>query len=547
MNPELVPILMIAGLFLLGALGEIIFVRTQIPDVVWLILAGVFLNATGLVDPDALDKVLPVFAALTLIIVLFEGGSKLVVHQLVKTAPKASLLAVTSFLSTTLVVALLILGASAIGVFPDSWNVTILDGIMVGAILGGSTSLIIMPSMQIAKVEDKVANLVGLESAFTDALCVVVTIATIDIIVSGQADAGSAALTLTKSFGIALLIGVAAGWLWMPVLRLLRNNPHGYPVTIAFLMFLYVLVDWANGNAAIGILAFAIIVGNADALLKMVGFSVGDTPLQLDETLRAVHSQISFFIKSFFFTFIGLKLAPPWSMLLFGVVLGIALLGARILPVRLVTRTGFSPQQQKMIMVSLPRGMAAGVLATMPFTKGIPGTKELPSMVFSAVVTSIVIFAVGFKKIRGTQNHAPQDEVASPQAEVATPQAEALNPSPQSSHQEIAAHLPLTHSAEEEALSAPPQQPSETEFKASMPEPSQAPAEQEKPLNQGSDPSPITSPRAKAPQKTLIHDLRAGPMSPIPPPSQPMEGLPKTQGQQEENSSSSSIAEMEES
>ena len=40
-------VIMIAGLFLLGAAGEMIFARTQVPDVVWLIVAGVVLNATG--------------------------------------------------------------------------------------------------------------------------------------------------------------------------------------------------------------------------------------------------------------------------------------------------------------------------------------------------------------------------------------------------------------------------------------------------------------------------------------------------------------------
>ena len=61
MDPLALNLIMIAGLFLLGAAGEMIFARTQVPDVVWLIVAGVVLNATGLVDPSALDDVLPLF------------------------------------------------------------------------------------------------------------------------------------------------------------------------------------------------------------------------------------------------------------------------------------------------------------------------------------------------------------------------------------------------------------------------------------------------------------------------------------------------------
>ena len=56
-----------------------------------------------------------------------------------------------------------------------------------------------------------VANLVNLESALTDVLCVVVTGACVDILASGSADAAMAAVTLGKSFGIGLAIGGVAG------------------------------------------------------------------------------------------------------------------------------------------------------------------------------------------------------------------------------------------------------------------------------------------------------------------------------------------------
>ena len=352
-------------------------------------------------SPAALADIQPLFGALTLIIVLFDGGSKLVVSQLIKSAPRASLLALLAFTFSTTVVAAVSMGAHAAGLLPD-WSLA--HGIMLGAILGGSSSLIIMPSMQLAKVEPRVANLVSLESALTDALCVVVTVAMIGVVVSGESSAGATMLSLAESFGVALAIGVAAGWTWMPVLRLLSGNAHAYPVTLAALIMLYVVVDGAGGSAAMAILAFAVIVGNADSLIKRVGFSIGDRPLQLEESVRTVHTQLTFIIKSFFFTFIGLMLAPPWSLLFLGVVVGSILLLARLPAVKLANiGAGMSPAQNKLVGISLPRGLAAGVLATMPAQAGAAGTENLPSLVFSAVVTSIVVFAVGFKLARGGQ------------------------------------------------------------------------------------------------------------------------------------------------
>jgi potassium/hydrogen antiporter len=394
-------LLMIAGLFLLGAVGEIIFAKTQIPDVVWLIIAGIVLGpVTGTVPRETLSSISPYFAAITLIVVLFEGGSKIVLNDLIKAAPRASFLAVLTFVLTVIAVASVSMGFGALDVLPE-WS--LLKGIMLGAILGGSSALIIMPSMALAKVEEKVANLVSLESSLTDALCVVVTIAMIDIIVAGSGSVGGAVLVLAKNFGIALAIGVIAGWIWMPVLRVLAGNVHAYPMTFAALILLYVVVDYLGGSAAMGILTFAVMVGNAEAIMKRVGFSLGEKPLEIDFSVRTVHAQISFIIKSFFFTFIGMMLSPPWGQLALGLLFGLILLGARIPGVWMATRgAGYHPAEIKLVTVSLPRGMAAGVLATLPFHSGVPGTENLPSMVFAAVLTSILIFAVGFPMARSS-------------------------------------------------------------------------------------------------------------------------------------------------
>jgi NhaP-type Na+/H+ or K+/H+ antiporter len=141
--------------------------------------------------------------------------------------------------------------------------------------------------------------------------------------------------------------------------------------------------------------------------MKRLGYSRG-APLEIDVSVRTVHSQISFIVKSFFFTFIGLMLEPPWSLLALGVLLGFALLAARGPVVRLVTRGGeFDAAQRKLITIALPRGMAAGVLATMPAYHGIAGTEHLPSMVFAAVITSIAIYAVGLPMVRRTRANSP--------------------------------------------------------------------------------------------------------------------------------------------
>ena len=68
-------LLCIAAVFLIGVIGELVFARTGVPDVVWLIVVGIFMGPVfGFVDRSFLLDIAPFFGALTLVIVLFDGG-----------------------------------------------------------------------------------------------------------------------------------------------------------------------------------------------------------------------------------------------------------------------------------------------------------------------------------------------------------------------------------------------------------------------------------------------------------------------------------------
>jgi cell volume regulation protein A len=406
-NPVTLFLISIAGIFLIGALGEVIFQRTNIPDVIWLILAGIVLGPTlGVVTPDMLKQIAPYFAALTLVIVLFEGGAALKLTELSQAAPRSSLLAVTSFSISVAALAAASVGAAKVGWLPDSWTWT--HGLLLGAILGGSSSIIIMPAMAQARLPAKLANLVNLESALTDAFCVVGTSAIIDVMVGGGG-AGSPTVALAKSFSIGLVIGGGVGLVWILFLRFLHSNEHAYPLTLSALLILYVVIDNAGGSATLGILTVAIMLGNAPLLADFMGlkFTQG-----LATEVRGFHRQMAFIVKSFFFVFIGAMLGPPWSLLLLGFVLAGVLYASRIPAVRLSTLgSDFSADQRNMIGVAMPRGMAAGVLATLPVARGVEGTEQLPVVVFACVFTTILIFAVGFPVIK---RRLPPDDDAPP-------------------------------------------------------------------------------------------------------------------------------------
>jgi cell volume regulation protein A len=383
----------IAGIFLIGVIGEVVFERTGIPDVVWLILVGIVLGPmSGLVDRSQLTGIAPYFGAITLVIVLFDGGSGLRLKELTHAAPRATVLALVGFVLSAGTVAAASVGAARLGMLPDSWGW--LHGIMLGSILGGSSSVVIMPALAKAKLDASISNLVNLESALTDVLCVVVTDATVRIAVAGTTDAVGAAATLGQAFAVGLGIGVTAGLLALLALRALRGSSHAYPLILGALLIVYVLIDHVGGSAPLGILAMAVLVGNAPSLSKAVGLA---RSVRLSRGVEHAHDQITFIVKSFFFVFIGAMLGPPWPLVALGAALGVILLGARI-PAVFGATAGASMKgaERGLVTVSMPRGMAAGVLALLPTQAGIEGTEQLPVVAFASVFMTILVFAGGF-------------------------------------------------------------------------------------------------------------------------------------------------------
>lgn len=402
MDPVSIFLLVIASIFVIGIVGEIVFARTGVPDVIWLIVVGILIGPVfGLVTRPQLEEIAPFFGAVTLVVVLFDGGAELKLGELSKAAGRGTFMAIFGFvLAVVAVTPVAWLLSKVIMDEPWGW----MQSLLVGTILGGSSSVVIMPALKKAGLSSRISNLVSFESAMTDVLSVVSTGACIAIAQglkrqaqssNGAAEAGT---MLVRQFGIGVGSGVVAGVLSVLVLRRLRKSQYAYPLVLGTLMVLYAMVTELGGSAALAILAAAVMVGNAPVLSRAIGLS---KTARLGSAVEGVHDEITFIIKSFFFTFIGAMLGPPLPLLMMGVLIGLVLLVARVPNVALSTaKGGFSRPSRNLIAFLMPRGMAAGVLAMMPSAAGIPNTKDLPVVVFAAVLTTILLFAGGFPILR---------------------------------------------------------------------------------------------------------------------------------------------------
>ncbi|MCA9615584.1 MAG: cation:proton antiporter, partial [Myxococcales bacterium] len=112
-------LLCVSAIFLIGIVGELVFAKTGVPDVIWLIVVGAVLGPiSGLVSKAMLQSIAPYFGALTLVIVLFNGGTGLKLRELSAAAGRGSLLAILSFLLAVAFIAPLTMLGAWMGVLP---------------------------------------------------------------------------------------------------------------------------------------------------------------------------------------------------------------------------------------------------------------------------------------------------------------------------------------------------------------------------------------------------------------------------------------------
>jgi cell volume regulation protein A len=239
------------------------------------------------------------------------------------------------------------------------------------------------------------------ESCITDALCVVVAMMMIELILRGTFNLGAPVQALSMAVGIGVAVGVVGAVGLQPMHKALLGNRQAYPVYLASFLIIYGIAQYLGGNGALSVLTTGLIVGNrAEILHRLWPNRFSQAQHVRNETSLAMHDQMTFFIKSFFFFLIGLMFPTSPRLILLGAAFAGMMFLFRIPAVLLsLIGAGFRYHQKSMISVAIPRGMAAGVLSAMPLQYGVPGSENISPAVFSAIVFSILIFSGGYSLV----------------------------------------------------------------------------------------------------------------------------------------------------
>lgn len=386
-------VIAIIGLLIFAAhLFTEIFSRKRIPDVLLLMLIGLVIGpALGLVKPETLGPVASVFTTITLVIILFESGTKLNFNTLLNSIRGTMRLTLINFFVTMIIVA--VLGLII--------KVDILTSLMLGAILGGTSSAVVIPLVSQLKISQKSSTILILESAFSDVLCIVFAWAFMQAILSGSMNVGRVLGEIISSFILATVIGLIAAILWSYVLDRVRHVKNSILTTPAFVFIVYGLNEWLGFSGAIAALAFGISMANIDSMYNngtLIKKLFKTEPAKLNETEKQLFSEVVFLLKTFFFIYIGISIKLDQFMpILIGFIITLVLFAMRILIVKISAHKEKStlPVEDKMFMSGIvPKGLAAAVLATIPLQKGIAGGEMIQNIVFAVILFSILLTSI---------------------------------------------------------------------------------------------------------------------------------------------------------
>lgn len=385
-------VLLAAGITIfLGVAGEAFFKKTGIPDIAFLLILGVLIGPVfGIIQPAAVIQVVPYFAAVALIIIMFDGGINLDIRNVIKTAHFAVMLTVLGFVVSVFIVTL-------IAFYGLGWD--LFDSILLGSIVGGSSSIIVFGLVRNVRISEEAKSMLSLESAMTDILATITAFILFDLVITGYFDPNLILQTFGKAVATGLILGLGVGIPWMYVITKLSNTQHAYMLTLGMLFVLFFLARSFGESGALTALVFGLMLGNRYTLARRLRLKLPE--IDIDDKM---HNQLTFLVRSFFFVFIGLLASlGRIEYLIFGIVASIAIYVARIGVVKASLTKRFSLIDKKVTSVMIPRGLAAAVLATIPLTLGLPNAEAYPQIVFVIIMISVIITTVGMGKARKMQ------------------------------------------------------------------------------------------------------------------------------------------------
>jgi cell volume regulation protein A len=391
-------IILVSFTLLVGYISSLIYTKTKIPDIIWLLGLGILIGPVlGLFEKSSFLALAPFMSIIALNIILFDAGINIDVTTLIETLGKSTALAVSTFLTT-----MILIGLTLSTFMPDSFNLR--QAMLLGAMVGGTSTVSVYGILSglgnLFKNIDTARVILLTESIITDPICIISAITIIRMIMLPEVSLSDSLRDIFSIFVLSALIGFVIGFIWAGIMDRLRGRPFLYMITIAILFPSYIFTESiiGEGGGAITALTFGLAITNYEFFAKKIGF---ESTVKIDKRrLREFHEEITFFMKSFFFVYIGLVVTLSLEYFITG--LGVAVL---ILVDRFFVASGvgyvlrFSNEEKLLTRLIRASGLPAFIMSQLPIIYDPNGVFFKDPGIYSNLCMPIVLVTVIFASV----------------------------------------------------------------------------------------------------------------------------------------------------
>jgi len=374
-------LLILSAIMLLGFIGEIGFRKKRIPDMLLLLLIGIFIHYAGIIPPSfmiTLRNLLSFVGTIALALIVFGGVLRLNIEKFGGAVPRGI------FIAAMDIVFVMALGTLFLYFV---MKIPLIVSLFLTAMLSETSATFIIPLLSRVNADEKLKHTIEVETIFNSVLNVIVTLLILDILNKQQ---NFLAITgfLFSSISEAIVLGGVVGIVWLIVLKQ-ASTPHYYVATIAVLIGLWGISDYLNASAILAVFIFSVIIANSVPLSRFLRIS-GEVDTK---QLEAFNQEITFIVLTFFYVYIGILVdVLDFRALEIAAIITLVLIAARmaeIYSIGLTTRWFGSDTQ--LVASFIHRGSTVIVLIGIVLSEDPALFSSYGNMLFYVVILTVLL------------------------------------------------------------------------------------------------------------------------------------------------------------
>ncbi len=385
----------LAAIMVLSFIGEIIAKKIFVPSAILLVFLGIVCGPLlHLFEYEALVAAVPFIAPLTIAFVCFEAGEEMNVYRMLRSSGRAAVLSVLGFVFSVIPVGVLL--RFVLGL---DWGFAF----MLASAWSGMNLIIVNTVSDLLKLKKESRTTLTLLTMIDDPLVMISTLAILNYILLGGVSFQETASALMSNISISICIGALIGLAWLNLLYIARKTKFIYTFTLAAILFFYSLVEMLGGTGGIAIFVFGLIIGNYRSVITTLKLRLEKKQLSgIVRRIDGFHSEITFMLRSFFFTFLGLIYTfAGVTELLIGLAISILLHITRYLAFKIGTIRSPLKSDLPEIGLIVGQGVAAAAMSTLPLAYDFPNAAFYTNIALNVLLfTNILSIALPLFKTK---------------------------------------------------------------------------------------------------------------------------------------------------